>query len=42
MYLVHCRGETYGKIIVLSSDSSHVVQNQVMPLIGSLVKEYKA
>jgi hypothetical protein len=27
---------------MLSSDSSHVIQNQVMPLISDLVKEFHA
>lgn len=27
---------------MLSSDSSHVIQNQVMPLISGLVKEFQA
>lgn len=41
-YLIHSRGKTYREVIMLSSDSSHVIQNQVMPLISGLVKEFQA
>jgi len=41
-YLIHSRGKTYREVVMLSSDSSHVIQNQVMPLISGLVKEFQA
>lgn len=41
VYLIHSRGKTYREVVMLSSDSSHVIQNQVMPLIRGLVKELK-
>jgi hypothetical protein len=41
-YLIHSRGKTYREVVMISSDSSHVIQNQVMPLISGLVKEFQA